>query len=274
MAGGQTERAVSASKPHAGADVNAVAVRYLTTLAEFAEAVEVQRAVWHFEDLELLPVRFFVVAVKVGGQALGAFKNDQMVGFCLAIPGIRDGCRYLHSHMMGVLPEFRSAGVARALKLFQRDDAIARGIELVEWTFDPLELTNAYFNLERLGAVVPRYVVNQYGSTTSPLHGGLPTDRCTAQWWVRSPRVEAILGGRVTGASMGMSAPPPTPLMGRVEVPADILEIKRSDPVRAREIQARVSREFQALLAKGWTAAGFERTPEAGAYLFGPWHSA
>lgn len=280
MAGGQTERAVSASKPHAVAD--AVAVRHLTTLAEFAQAVDVQRTVWHFEDLELLPVRFFVVAVKVGGQALGAFKNDQMVGFCLAIPGIRDGCTYLHSHMMGVLPEFRSAGVARALKLFQRDDAITRGIDLVEWTFDPLELTNAYFNLERLGAVVPRYVLNQYGSTTSPLHAGLPTDRCTAQWWIRSRRVEAILSGRApsssasqsVGPSIGMSAPPPTPVMGRVEVPADILEIKLRDPRRAGEIQARVSREFQALLAKGWTAAGFERTPETGAYLFGPWHSA
>jgi predicted GNAT superfamily acetyltransferase len=265
VAGGQTERLVNASNPNE----DAVTIRPLTKHEEFAQAVEVQRTVWHFEDLELLPVRFFVVAVKVGGQALGAFKDDHMIGFCLAIPGVRNGSTYLHSHMLGVLPEFRDAGVGRALKLAQRDDALARGFQLIEWTFDPLELKNAHFNVERLGAVIPRYVLNQYGSTTSPLHGGLPTDRCTAQWWIRSPRVEAILSGRASG----MTAPPPTALQGRIDVTADILEIKQHDPRQAREIQARVSREFQALIAKGWTAAGFEHTRETGAYLFGPWHS-
>jgi predicted GNAT superfamily acetyltransferase len=249
---------------------DAVTIRPLTGHDEFAQAVEVQRTVWHFEDLELLPVRFFVVPVKVGGQALGAFKDNRMIGFCLAIPGVRKGTTYLHSHMLGVLPEFREAGVGRALKLAQRDDALARGFQLVEWTFDPLELKNAHFNIERLGAVVTRYVLNQYGSTTSPLHGGLPTDRCTAQWWIRSPRVEMILSAQATG----MSAPPPTAVLGRIDVPTDIIEIKQSDPRRARDIQVRVSHEFQTLLAKGWTAAGFERTRETGAYLFGPWHSA
>jgi len=264
VAAGQARRVVSP------------AVRHLTTHDEFAQAVEIQRAVWHFEELELLPVRLFVVAVKVGGQALGVFKNNRMVGFCLALPGIRagvlstNGTAYLHSHMLGVLPTFRDAGVGRALKLAQRDDALARGFDLIEWTFDPLELKNAHFNIERLGAVVPRYVLNQYGSTTSPLHGGLPTDRCTAQWWIRSARVEAILGGQGAGRAADTAAP----VMGRVEIPADILDIKQRDPRRAREIQARVSEEFQAMLAKGWTAAGFERTRETGAYLFGPWHSA
>jgi predicted GNAT superfamily acetyltransferase len=268
---------VSASHPPprgSGPDDDAVSIRPLAGHDEFAQAVEVQRTVWHFEDLELLPVRLFVVAVKVGGQALGAFHDHRMVGFCLALPGVRGGSTYLHSHMLGVLPEFRNAGVGRALKLAQRDDALARGFQLVEWTFDPLELKNAHFNIERLGAVVPRYVLNQYGSTTSPLHGGLPTDRCTAQWWIRSPRVEAILAGGVKGPVTGMTAPPPTPIAGRIDVPADIIEIKQRDPHRARDIQARVSREFQTLLAKGWTAAGFERTGETGTYLFGPWHSA
>ncbi|HXP84571.1 MAG TPA: GNAT family N-acetyltransferase [Bryobacteraceae bacterium] len=239
-------------------------VRPLNGHAEFAQAVELQRAVWQFEELELLPVRLFVVAEKVGGQALGAFKNGCLIGFCLAIPGIRDGEVYLHSHMLGVLPEFRNAGAGRALKLAQRDDALARGFKLIEWTFDPLELKNAHFNIERLGAIVPRYVLNQYGSTTSPLHGGLPTDRCTAQWWIRSRRVEAA----VTQHPL-----PPVPVAGQVSVPADIDEIKQRDPNRAREIQSRVSREFQEMLSKGWAATGFERTSEAGVYVFGPWPS-
>jgi len=244
--------------------VSDLEVRPLNGHAEFAQAVELQRAVWQFEELELLPVRLFVVAEKVGGQALGAFKNGCLIGFCLAIPGIRDGEVYLHSHMLGVLPEFRNAGAGRALKLAQRDDALARGFKLIEWTFDPLELKNAHFNIERLGAIVPRYVLNQYGSTTSPLHGGLPTDRCTAQWWIRSRRVEAA----VTQHPL-----PPVPVAGQVSVPADIDEIKQRDPNRAREIQSRVSREFQEMLSKGWAATGFERTSEAGVYVFGPWPS-
>ena len=99
--------------------------------------------------------------------------------------------------MLGVLPGISQfAGVGRTLKLTQRDDALRRGIELIEWTFDPLEIKNAFFNMERLGAIVRRYVPNQYGTTSSPLHGGLPTDRCIAEWWISSPRVKAILAGQ------------------------------------------------------------------------------
>jgi predicted GNAT superfamily acetyltransferase len=221
---------------------------------EFAEAVDLQRAVWRFEDLELLPVRFFVVAEKVGGQVLGAFMDGRMIGFCLAIPGVRNGAVYLHSHMLGVLAEFRNAGVGSALKMAQRGDALARGFDLIEWTFDPLELKNAHFNIERLGAVVAKYVPNQYGFTTSPLHGGLPTDRCTAQWWIRQDRAKG-------------------PVTGRIAVPADIDEIKRSDPERARDIQSRVAAGFAEMLSKGYAAIGFERSASAGVYLFGPWAS-
>jgi predicted GNAT superfamily acetyltransferase len=241
---------------------DAIEVRALKGHAEFAQAVELQRTVWQFEELELLPVRLFVVAEKVGGQALGAFKNGCLIGFCLAIPGIRDSEIYLHSHMLGVLPEFRNAGVGRALKLAQREDALARGFRFIEWTFDPLELKNAHFNIERLGAMVPRYVFNQYGSTTSPLHGGLPTDRCTAQWWIRSQRVQTAIAQQQISRSN---------VMGRVSVPADIDDIKQRDSRRAREIQARVGREFQEMLSKGYVAIGFERTSDAGVYLFGLW---
>src|SRR6202012_2433270 len=100
---------------------------------------------------------------------------------------------YLHSHMLAVLPEYRNAGLGRRLKLAQRDDALSRGFDLMEWTFDPLEIKNAYFNLERLGAIARRYNVNQYGITSSPLQGGLPTDRLVAEWWLKSKRVEQLL---------------------------------------------------------------------------------
>src|SRR2546423_13826723 len=177
-------------------DQSVIEVARLTTQPEFKTAVDLQRTIWGFADLELLPVRLFVVATKIGGQALGAFDGDRMIGFCLAIPGLKPGAKgYLHSHMLGVLPEYNNRGAGRLLKLAQREDALERHIDLIEWTFDPLELKNAYFNIEKLGAVVRRYVLNQYGTTTSHLHGGLPTDRCVAEWWSASPRAKAIIAG-------------------------------------------------------------------------------
>ncbi len=138
----------------------------------------------------------FLLASKIGGQVIGAFTaTGLMVGFAMALPGVRDGRPYLHSHMLAVLPEYRNAGLGRRLKLAQRDDALARGFELMEWTFDPLEIKNAYLNITRLGALSRRYAADFYGPSSSPLQAGLPTDRLYAEWWLRSPRVEAALRG-------------------------------------------------------------------------------
>jgi predicted GNAT superfamily acetyltransferase len=236
-----------------------IEVRPLSTLEEFTEAVRLQKEIWGFEDLELLPLRLFVVATKVGGLSWGAFDGQRMIGFCIAIPGLKAGGQtYWHSHMMGVVREHRNSGVGRALKLRQRQDAIARGIDLVEWTFDPLEIKNAYFNIERLGAVVRRYVLNQYGTTTSHLHGGLPTDRCVAEWWISSGRVKALLAG----------APLERPLTEtRIETPFDIDAIRKRDLARAREIQRRMSDQFVAHFKNGLMVVGVERTERAGVYL-------
>lgn len=242
-----------------------IQVRILTEHTQFQEAVELQQQIWGFSDTDLLPVRLFVVATKVGGQALGAYDGDRMIGFCLSIPGLKTGGgHYLHSHMLGVADRYRNAGVGRLLKLEQRRDALARGIELIEWTFDPLELKNAYFNMERLGAIVRRYLPNQYGTTTSPLHGGLPTDRLVAEWWIGSPRPAAMIEGQ----------PFQRPLVqDRIPVPADIAGIRVNDPARAREIQAALGEQFQRNFASGLAVIGFERTPEAGVYLIGKWES-
>jgi predicted GNAT superfamily acetyltransferase len=236
-----------------------IEVRLLEHNAEFAEAVRLQQDIWGFADIDLLPVRLFVVARHIGGHVFGAFDSGRMIGFCLAIPGLKPGGRfYLHSHMLGVLDGYRNAGVGRLLKLAQREDALARGIRLIEWTFDPLETKNAYFNLERLGAIVNRYVLNQYGITTSRLNAGLPTDRCVAEWYVDSPRVSRILSG---------DPPPRAEVVERIEVPGSIDTLRRDDPARAREIQRGISEKFQQCFARGLTATGLERSSEASAYL-------
>jgi predicted GNAT superfamily acetyltransferase len=240
-------------------------IRQLTETREFTEAVKLQKAIWGFDDIDLLPVRLFVTASKIGGHSFGAYDGDRMVGFCVAIPGIKPGAKsYLHSHMLGVNKEYRDAGLGRKLKLAQREDAIKQGIDLIEWTFDPLEIKNAFFNIERLGAIVRRFVLNQYGVTSSPLNAGLPTDRCYAEWWLKSNRVTALLEGREM---------PRPEVVRRISITNDIYKIKANDFAQAREIQKRVAGQFLEYFSKNLAVTGFERSAENGTYLFSPWES-
>ena len=239
-----------------------IEVRPLAEPADLHEAVRLQKIVWGFSDIDLLPPRLFVVATKIGGQVFGAFDGTRMVGFCLAIPGLKpNGKYYLHSHMLGVLTEYQNRGIGRQLKLAQRKDALERGIDLIEWTFDPLEIKNAQFNIERLGAIVRRFVSNQYGISSSPLHGGLPTDRCVAEWWISSPRVRAIVEEKRRL---------PCTVEARIEVPQEIAALKKTNVESARQVQARIRDEFEHWLSKGLTVVGYEMTPQAGAFLLGP----
>jgi predicted GNAT superfamily acetyltransferase len=167
--------------------------------------------------------------------------------------------------MLGVLPEYRDYGIGRILKLRQREEALARGVYLIEWTFDPLELKNAYFNIERLGCVVRRYVRNQYGISSSRLQGGLPTDRCTAEWWINTERVRGAIERR----------PPERPaISARISIPNEIDRIKREDPQAAREIQSKVTEQFLTNFEHGLAVVGFERSDSSGTYLFGDWKQA
>jgi predicted GNAT superfamily acetyltransferase len=233
----------------------------LDTLDKIKAAVALQKQVWGFSDIELLPVRLFVTAGKIGGQIFGAFDGGKLVGFCLAIPGVKvGGMIYLHSHMLAVAEGYRDYGIGRRLKLKQREDALARGIRLMEWTFDPLEIKNAYFNIERLGAVVRRFTRNQYGYTSSHLHGGLPTDRCTPEWWMDHPRVDAVLAGQPMDRGE---------ILGKIVVPNDVAKIRAEEPERARAIQAEIAGQFEKYFDEGLAVVGFEKTAETGNYLIG-----
>ncbi|MBS1833176.1 MAG: GNAT family N-acetyltransferase [Acidobacteria bacterium] len=243
-----------------------IGVRQLFDLEEFREAVALQEAVWGFAERDLVPVRSFVVANKIGGHSFGAYDDDRMVGFLYGIPAFHgpENTPYIHSQMLGVLPEYRNAGLGRLMKLAQREEALNRKLSLVEWTFDPLEIKNAFFNMERLGAVVRRFSLNFYGATTSHLHGGLPTDRCVAEWWVNSPRANAIVAGEPFARN---------PVEARISVPNDIADLRTEDPSQARAIQQQVSEQFVENIGKGLAVIGFERSETHGTYLFGQWES-
>ncbi len=240
-------------------------IRELTEHQEFRDAVQLQKTIWGFEEIDLLPLRLFVVATKIGGQVFGAFDRTKLVAFLLAIPGVKPGGKaYLHSHMLGVLKDYRNHGLGRRLKLAQREDALKNGFDLIEWTFDPLELKNAFFNVERLGAVVRRFVYNQYGTTSSHLHGGLPTDRCIAEWHIAGERARTITAGGSYARG---------PVEARIVIPSDIAELKVRDPERARVIQATAGADFSRCFREGLAVIGVETTPETGTYLLGPWES-
>ncbi len=244
---------------------DSVTVRSCQGLEELRACVALQKEVWSFTDSELVPLRMFVVAEKVGGQVMGAFAGKQMVGFALSVPGTRSGKVYLHSHMLAVCAEYRNGGLGRRLKLFQRDEALSRGIELIEWTFDPLEIKNAYLNIEKLGAIARRYNINQYGITSSPLQGGLPSDRLIAEWWLRSKRVETLLA---TGKNPSFTAD------AAVEVPAQIYDWKAAAETRARarEVQERNREQFLHYFSERFSVLGYERDAGGnGKFLLGRW---
>ncbi|MFZ0418354.1 MAG: GNAT family N-acetyltransferase [Candidatus Sulfotelmatobacter sp.] len=244
---------------------DAIVIRRCEGLDELRACVALQKEIWNFTDAELVPLRMFVVAEKVGGQVMGAFAGEQMVGFALSVPGTRSGHVYLHSHMLAVAKEHRNGGLGRRLKLLQREDALARGIELIEWTFDPLEIKNAYLNIEKLGAIARRYNINQYGITSSPLQGGLPSDRLIAEWWLKSRRVESLLETAKIPAFRQQSS---------IEVPAQIYEWKSTVETRgeAQRVQEHNREQFLQAFDRGLAVLGYERDLAGnGKFVLGEW---
>ena len=221
---------------------------------EMRACVELQQRVWGFSDLDCVPSRMFTVAKKIGGQVLGAWDGDHLAGFALALPGLRDGKNFLHSHMLAVDPAYQRQGIGMRLKMAQREDGLRRGIGWMEWTFDPLQIGNAYFNLHKLGAVARRYLPDHYGTLSSKLQAGLPSDRLVAEWhWADTqPAVREAVA--------------------RVEIPAEIAVWKQNvaDLPKAVAEQRRIRQELQSAFARGLAAVGFERNDAGGgAYLLG-----
>lgn len=241
-----------------------IRIQSLTTLEQFERCVVLQIEVWGYSDGDVIPRRVFVVAQRIGGQVIGAFDGDTLVGFAMSLPGYRNGKPYLHSHMLAVLPQYRNLGLGRRLKLAQRDDAVARGFDLMEWTFDPLEIRNAHLNIARLGAIVRRYQPDFYGPSSSPLQGGLPTDRLYAEWWLRSDRVAGILRGEAQ----------PIEIIERVTVPHTIYQWKQDAQNRglAQDLQSNNREALQSAFRRGLAVVGYERDAQGnGNFLLGHW---
>jgi predicted GNAT superfamily acetyltransferase len=256
------QTSVESKHLHSDASVRIISMH---DLDQFQLCVDMQLAVWGYSDGDVIPRRMFLLADRIGGQVLGAFVGETIAGFAMALPGFRDGRPYLHSHMLAVLPEYRNLGLGRRLKLAQRDDAIARGFELMEWTFDPLEIKNAYLNIARLGAICRRYYPDFYGPSSSPLQGGLPTDRLYAEWWLGSPRVL-----RVLGETPGQS--PVEQIAEEIIVPHELFQWKQDAVTRerAQEVQHGNREALQLAFRRGLAVLDYRRSSNGdGHFLLG-----
>ena len=244
-----------------------IVIRSCQGFDEFEACVQMEIETWGYDPADTIPRKSFLVAQKIGGQVIGAFDTgvsgsnpdggpENMVGFAFSLPGIKtklDGPEpYLHSHMLAVKESHRNRGLGAQLKLKQRDEALSRGIRHMEWTFDPLEIKNAFLNIHKLGAVVCEYHVDFYGVSSSRLQGGLPTDRLVAQWRLASPRVSAKLEGKPAAVDV---------IDEQIIVPASIYEWKASETGRglALAVQLENRRKFQQAFARGLAVLGFRR---------------
>lgn len=213
-------------------------IRPCQSLEELAACVRIQKEIWGYAEDELYPLRLFVNLGKIGGHVLGAFTPEGgLVGFVASLPAWHGRERYYHSLSLGVRREHENRGLGKALKLAQRRAALRAGVQLIEWTFDPLRAKNAFLNIVRLGAVARRYHPDYYGAVESHFQRGLPSDRLVGEWWLKSPRARRALRGKPPRSQRKKSA-------AEVWIPGDIDSLLRSRPAEARAAQAAVREQL------------------------------
>ena len=241
-----------------------IEIRECVTLDELAECVQLQRDVFALPEVELSPVRHFVVTKNAGGFVLGAYDGERLAGFVLSVPAFLRGERAFYSHMTGVRPEYQSHGIGARLKWAQRVRALAEGVRFIKWTFEPVKSRNAYFNLEKLGAAVFEYQPNFYGTdyTTAAQTEekiGLASDRLLAEWDLKDAKVRALAAGEKFINSHKPDAV--------IDIMSDWLALVESDPAAALAEQLRIRGEFQTAFASGLVGRGFKRDDKRPSYL-------
>jgi len=260
-------------------------IRDLTTIEDCQSVVKLQRDVWGFTDEDVVPAAMLILAIKRGGILAAAFDDDVMAGFVYSLPGLREGRVVQWSHMLGVAKPYRRTGIGRDLKLVQRDRTIAMGLDLIEWTFDPLQVVNASLNIHRLGATVSVYMENLYGTSSSPLHSGTPTDRFVAEWWILTDRVRRRLSGEWNEAAGTIAGPVVNQLRADgcwlacgdfdlhagdprvfVGIPATFGDMQREAPALALDWRLKTRAGFTSYFGRGYRVVDFIAQGDRGFY--------
>ncbi len=255
----------------------AIEIRPIETEDEYRAVEQLQREIWGVQDVEIVAHEMLMTAHKNGGVVLGAFDREKLVGFVFGFVGLTADGRVKHcSHMAGVAADYRDQNVGYALKLKQREHALMQGIELITWTFDPLESRNARFNFHKLGATCNTYLRNFYGAMRDALNAGLPSDRFQVDWAIASSRVESRLRGEFTGATLsdllaegallinppvtGRFLRPPEKVLpfeearALIQIPSDFQSLKAADHELALAWRLHTRALFEEVFAKGYAA--------------------
>src|ERR1051325_3727144 len=242
-----------------------VEIRQVKTIEEYNACVLLQRDVFRLHDLEISPRRHLIVSEQAGGWTLGAFVEDELVGFVHHLAAVRGNEIFGYSHMMAVAAEYQNKGVGAQLKWAQRARALSEGRDFIKWTFEPVKARNAYFNLNRLGVVVRNYAVNFYGTdyakNAAEYPGGLPemdSDRLFASWELNSPRVEALSERREVSVGEADDI---------IEISNDFAAILKADPAAAKAEALRIREEFLRAFAAGLVCRAFARDEKRPKYL-------
>jgi predicted GNAT superfamily acetyltransferase len=238
---------------------NNVSIRQIETFAELRAVEELQKEVWGIPDIDVVPLTQLIAAKAAGGVLLGAFDGETLVGFVYGFVAEEDGEMAHHSHMLAVKSEYRNFHLGYKLKLAQREEVLAQGINLITWTFDPLQSLNAYFNFTKLGVICDRYMINFYGEEASSFLHQSGTDRFWVKWWLTSDRVVKRLA-----ATKAELEDPADKLL--VEIPADVNALSNED---AWEWRQRTRGAFTEALEAGYVVRDFYREGEAGIYILG-----
>jgi predicted GNAT superfamily acetyltransferase len=263
------------------ASVAGVQIRLLHSIDDCQACVELQREIWGWEQADVVPATLLHVVEYVGGIAAGAFAGDgTLMGFVFGVSGVRDGELAHWSHMLGVRESARNLGLGRMLKEYQRRTLAELGIRRIFWSFDPLMAKNAYFNLNRLGAAVVDYVPDMYGTTASPLHLGVATDRLVvavetshAAATPEDHSLEARAGTpilsvfpRLDDVTISIGDPPRTPPAVLIEIPTDVLDTMTRSPSTVQTWRLSVRDHFQWAMARGYHARGVVRNAQGRAF--------
>jgi predicted GNAT superfamily acetyltransferase len=241
-----------------------IEIRECRSVGDLSQCVALQKEVFALPDIEISPVRHFIVSRQAGGFTLGAFAGELLVGFVLSVPSFFGNERFFYSHMAAVKKGFQGSGIGAQLKWAQREKSLKLGVKYIKWTFQPVQSRNAFFNLEKLGVTIKHYEPNFYGTDYSTSGDqskniGLDSDRLFAEWHLESEKVEKLLKGESYTENGAV--------VRRIELRYDWNELVKSDAHKAVAEQERIKKEFQTAFADGLICRGFERGSNISAYL-------
>ncbi len=256
-------------------------IRPLLTQDEYRAFQRLEQEVW--PNTQPMRNDVLLMAQKNGGLVLGAFEvspqvsGEQLIGLLFGFIGLTPQGKVKHcSHMVGVHPQHQNQRVGYRLKMAQREHVLAQGIDLVTWTFDPLQSRNAYLNLRKLGVVCHTYLPNHYGEMQDGLNVGVSSDRFQVDWHIASQHVSDRLSGVSTGDSLSalqatgvpivnpfsldqLPAVPPTDYSIEserllIQIPADFQAIRSADITLACSWREHTRALFETALAAGYIA--------------------